>query len=115
LELVGSVFDLVFAEGVEAIFRFSVAILRKNEEKLCAMEFEQLLECLKNGLFLSYAVSHSLILRRLLVLIVYGCQPDEDPHRKDPPYKSQEFVREALQIKITPLMLVRPPLPLFPH
>ena len=57
LELVSSVFDLVFAEGVEAIFRFSVAILKRNEAKLCELEFEHLLEYLKNGLFEAYAVS----------------------------------------------------------
>lgn len=56
LELVCSVFDLVFAEGVEAIFRFSVAILKRNEKIICELEFDHLLEYLKNGLFEAYAV-----------------------------------------------------------
>ncbi|KAL8283644.1 hypothetical protein RQP46_005439 [Phenoliferia psychrophenolica] len=86
LELVSSVFDLVFAEGVEAIFRFSVAILKRNETKLCELEFEHLLEYLKNGLFEAYA-------------------PDFDDPSPEPLYKADEFVREALQVKITPLML----------
>jgi hypothetical protein len=60
LELVSSVFDLVFAEGVEAVFRFSVAILKRNETYICTLEFEDLIEYLKNGLYASYAV------RRLL-------------------------------------------------
>jgi hypothetical protein len=60
LELVSSVFDLVFAEGVEAIFRFSIAILKRNEKVIMELEFEHLLEFLKNGLFQAYAVSHSL-------------------------------------------------------
>lgn len=51
-----SVFDLVFAEGVEAIFRFSVAILKRNEKIICELEFEHLLEFLKNGLYEAYAV-----------------------------------------------------------
>lgn len=57
MELITSVFDLVFAEGVEAIFRFSVAILKKNEEVLCAMEFEKLIEFLRDGVFAAYEVS----------------------------------------------------------
>jgi hypothetical protein len=56
LELVSAVFDLVFAEGVEAVFRFAVALLKKNEQVLCALEFEDLIEFLKNGLFEGYAV-----------------------------------------------------------
>jgi hypothetical protein len=59
LELVAAVFDLVFAEGVEAVFRFGVALLKRNEEKVCGMEFEELAEFLKNGLFEVYAVSLS--------------------------------------------------------
>ena len=61
LELVSSVFDLVFAEGVEAIFRFSVAILKRSEEKICQLEFEDLIEFLKNELYEVYAVSISLL------------------------------------------------------
>lgn len=56
LELVAAVFDLVFAEGVEAVFRFGVAILKRNEDKVCAMEFEELADFLKNGLYEVYAV-----------------------------------------------------------
>ena len=51
LELVASVMDLVFAEGVEAVFRFSIALLRKNEQQILGLEFEGLLEFLKNGMF----------------------------------------------------------------
>lgn len=58
-----SVFDLVFAEGVEAIFRFSVAILKRNEKVIMELEFEHLLEFLKNGLFLAYAVRSRFISR----------------------------------------------------
>ncbi|ORY89078.1 rab-GTPase-TBC domain-domain-containing protein [Leucosporidium creatinivorum] len=86
LELVSSVFDLVFAEGVEAIFRFSVAILKRSEDKIVQLEFEDLIEFLKNELFEVYA-------------------PDPDDPSPHPLYKAQEFVREALQVKITPLML----------
>ncbi|KAM0790844.1 hypothetical protein ACM66B_004688 [Microbotryomycetes sp. NB124-2] len=86
MELVSSVFDLVFAEGVEAIFRFAIAIMRKNETRICSLEFEELIDYLKNGLFESYA-------------------PDDDDESHEPKYKAADFVREALQVRITPLML----------
>lgn len=57
LELVSAVFDLVFAEGVEAIFRFAIALIKRNEDVLIKLEFEDLIEFLKNGLFEVYAVS----------------------------------------------------------
>lgn len=128
LELVSSVFDLVFAEGVEAIFRFSIAILKRNEKVIMELEFEHLLEFLKNGLFQAYAVSsssHILALssfERLLCLaqtlskmnnaaivwrLDHFLQPDPNEKGDSPLYKAHEFVKEALQIKITPLMLVR--------
>lgn len=56
LELVYCVFDLIFAEGVEAIFRFALALMKKNENKILTLDFEQLLEFLKLGLFESYKV-----------------------------------------------------------
>lgn len=56
LELVCSVFDLIFAEGVEAIFRFALAVMKRNEHKIVEMEFEQVLDFLKMGLFEDYKV-----------------------------------------------------------
>jgi len=54
LELVCSVFDLIFAEGVEAIFRFVLALMKRNEQRMLELDFEQLLEFLKTGLFEHY-------------------------------------------------------------
>ncbi|GAA98933.1 hypothetical protein E5Q_05621 [Mixia osmundae IAM 14324] len=89
LELVSSVMDLVFAEGVEAIFRFAVALMKKNEEKLLKLDFERLLDFLKADLFESYLDPKMI-----------------DNHEHDAiRYRAYEFVREALQIKITPHLL----------
>jgi hypothetical protein len=56
IELISCVFDLVFAEGVEAVFRFAIALMKKNEDAIVALQFEQLLEYLKSGLFEGYKV-----------------------------------------------------------
>ncbi|GAA5908384.1 hypothetical protein JCM8208_006178 [Rhodotorula glutinis] len=88
LELVSAVFDLVFAEGVEAVFRFAVSLLRRNEAHLLTLEFEDLIDFLKNGLF-----------------EVYAPYEEERARNPDAQYKVHEFVREALQVRITPMML----------
>ena len=49
-------FDLVFAEGVEAIFRFALALLKHSEAHILELEFEDLVEYLKNGIFEVYKV-----------------------------------------------------------
>lgn len=46
----------MFAEGIEAIFRFSLALLKKSEDKLVEMEFEQILSFLQSDLFEMYRV-----------------------------------------------------------
>ncbi|KDE04010.1 hypothetical protein MVLG_05512 [Microbotryum lychnidis-dioicae p1A1 Lamole] len=86
LELVSSVFDLVFAEGVEAVFRFSIAILKRNETAILLLEFEDCIEFLKNGLFEAYA-------------------PNRERDGPKALYRAADFAREALSVKITPLML----------
>ena len=84
LELVASVMDLVFAEGVEAVFRFSVSLLRQNEAAILDLEFENLLDFLKNGMFEPWRAT------------------EEDAPT---PYKAAEFVKDALAVKITPMLL----------
>ncbi|GAA5897299.1 uncharacterized protein JCM6883_006648 [Sporobolomyces salmoneus] len=88
LELVSAVFDLVFAEGVEAIFRFAIALIKRNEDVLLKLEFEDLIEFLKNGLFEVYAPTR-----------------EEKEKNPDALYRVRDFVREALQVRITPMML----------
>lgn len=53
------VFDSVFAEGIEAIFRFALALMKKSEDALLALNFEGAVEFLKMNLFDVYLVSLS--------------------------------------------------------
>lgn len=56
LSLVHRIFDVAFAEGApETIFRVAIAMLAKNKDRLMALqEFEELLDCLMNGLYDAY-------------------------------------------------------------
>lgn len=49
--------DLVFAEGLEAVFRFGLSLIKKNEKEICERGFDKLLDFLKLNLFEPYKVS----------------------------------------------------------
>jgi len=92
LSLVYRVLDIVFAEGLEAMFRFSLAILLRSEDKLLGMEFEQILSYLQSDLFEIYRVESD--------------QDDPKPGVKDQDsqgdenWKANEFVRDAYEIRM---------------
>ncbi|WVO18389.1 hypothetical protein L204_106105 [Cryptococcus depauperatus] len=87
LSLVYRVLDIVFAEGIEAVFRFSLALLKKSEAKLVTLEFEQILAYLQADLF-----------------EVYRASSKSDEHAEES-WKANDFVCDAFEIRITPLML----------
>ena len=49
-------FDNILATGVEALFGFSLVMLQKNEEKLLAMKFDEMVVYLNNKIFDTYRV-----------------------------------------------------------
>lgn len=56
LDLVFRIFDIILAEGIDSIFQFALAVLQSNEKTILSLEFEPLLDFLKNGLFAEYQV-----------------------------------------------------------
>ncbi|WWC99290.1 hypothetical protein V866_006187 [Kwoniella sp. B9012] len=94
LSLVYRVLDIVFAEGIEAIFRFSLALLKKSEDKLLELEFEQILNFLQSDLFEVYRVHGN--------SSPTGSEPRSEEEEE---WKANEFVRDAYEIRITPFML----------
>lgn len=89
LSLVYRVLDIVFAEGLEAMFRFSLAILLRSEDKLLGMEFEQILSYLQSDLFEIYRIDDG----------VGGKGKDQDS-QGDENWKANEFVRDAYEIRM---------------
>ncbi|KAG8747807.1 GTPase-activating protein [Ceratobasidium sp. 414] len=90
LDLVFRIMDTVFANGIEAIFGFSLVLLHNNEEAILKLKFDQILEYLKSPLFDSYKVPESEM-----------TSPD------GPQYRADNFVQDAFGIsrKFTPFML----------
>ncbi|KAF9988623.1 GTPase-activating protein [Mortierella antarctica] len=54
LELVFRVYDIILVEGIESMLRFAIALLKINHDKILGLDFEVLIEFLKNGLFEPY-------------------------------------------------------------
>lgn len=88
LSLVYRVLDIVFAEGVEAIFRFSLALLKKSEDTLERLGFEEILAFLQNDLFEVYRVSPE--------------SDASDPRERDEEeeWRANDFVRDAYDVRM---------------
>ncbi|KIR63610.1 hypothetical protein I314_03014 [Cryptococcus bacillisporus CA1873] len=104
LSLVYRVLDIVFAEGIEAVFRFSLALLKKSEEKLVQLDFEQILHFLQADLFEVYRAPPPPPVENSAGEAAAG-DGKEDGQDVEEEWMANEFVRDAFKIRITPLML----------
>lgn len=75
MPLVYRILDIVLAEGVEAVFRFSLSLLKKAEERLLQSDFEQILHFLQSDIFEAY-------------------------HGEGEEWKADEFIRNAYEIRM---------------
>jgi len=89
LEVVFRIYDNCLANGIEAIFGYSVMLLKKNEDTLLGLKFDEILAFMNSKLFDCYLIK------------------DEDDQKEVsvPKYKVDEFVQEAAALRITPFML----------
>src|SRR5271170_4740278 len=51
LQIVMRIYDIVIAEGIEAILRFGVALMKKNADLILSLEFDAVLTFLKEKIF----------------------------------------------------------------
>lgn len=56
LQIVLRIFDVVMAEGIEAMLRFAVGLVRRNASTILTLEFEPLLAFLKENIFDFYVL-----------------------------------------------------------
>ncbi|KAK0241603.1 rab-GTPase-TBC domain-containing protein [Armillaria nabsnona] len=88
LEVVFRIYDNCLANGIEAIFGFSIALLHKNEDLLLDLKFDEILTFLNTKLFDRYKV-----------------QSTESGDPREVKYNADEFVNEAVSFRITPFQL----------
>ncbi|KAM6502265.1 Rab-GTPase-TBC domain containing protein [Amanita muscaria] len=80
LDVVFRIYDNCLANGIEAIFGFSVMLLKRNEEALLSMKFDEILGFLTVKLLDAYKIEGG-------------------------GYDVDQFVRESVSLQITPFML----------
>ncbi|KAF9566748.1 RabGAP/TBC [Agrocybe pediades] len=90
LEIVFRIYDNCLANGIEAIFGFSVMLLKKNEEKLLSLKFDEILSFLNTKLFDCYLLE---------------VDEENTEQTSQPKYRVDEFVSEATSLRVTPFML----------
>ncbi|KAI8074591.1 rab-GTPase-TBC domain-containing protein [Gongronella butleri] len=61
-DFVFRVYDLILSQGVEALLRLSLALLQKNQASLLSMDFDALLQFLKNDVLEAYKGDFSALL-----------------------------------------------------
>ena len=115
LDFVYRILDSVFAEGVEALFRFAIALMKKNEERLLEMQFDAAVNFLKMELFECYrrpdapeettAADQSNGEARTSVQSTGSASHSTGSTKSKPSYRTNEFVRDAFDVKITPFIL----------
>ncbi|KAG0163120.1 GTPase-activating protein [Apophysomyces sp. BC1034] len=54
LNLVYRIYDVLLTEGIGSVFKFAIALLKRNQTAILGLDFEHLLDFLKNGLFEDY-------------------------------------------------------------
>ncbi|KAF7428674.1 GTPase-activating protein [Pleurotus ostreatus] len=90
-EIVFRIYDSCLANGIEAIFGFSIILLAKNEEALLSLKFDELLAFLNTRLFDVYKVRID--------------PTSEETEGSAALYKVDEFIQDAFALRITPFML----------
>ncbi|RDB25076.1 GTPase-activating protein GYP5 [Hypsizygus marmoreus] len=88
LSVVFRIYDNCLASGIEAIFGFSIVLLKKNEDLLLDLKFDEILSFMNNRLFDRYKITST---------------GEED--EKNVSYNVDEFVQDAVSLHITPFML----------
>ncbi|KZT10974.1 RabGAP/TBC [Laetiporus sulphureus 93-53] len=96
MDVVFRIYDNCLASGIEALFSFGLALLLKNETTLLSLTFDQLVTFLNNQIFDVYQVVSSSSTEG-------GSDGEEE--KKDVKYDTDQFVVDALSLKITSFML----------
>lgn len=93
LEFVLRIFDMIITEGFESILKFSIALLEKNEKNLILLQFDDLLQFLKEKLFNYYLIDNE----------------EEEKTNKITvdKFDVNRFIKDASIVKILPITLKR--------
>ncbi|KAG6911149.1 hypothetical protein DXG01_003889 [Tephrocybe rancida] len=102
LPVVFRIYDNCLASGIEAIFGFSIMLLKKNEDELLALKFDEILAFLNTQLFDKYKASGLIM---LIILSINAISSSEAQSEDTATYDVDAFVQDAVALHITPFML----------
>ncbi|KAG4304821.1 hypothetical protein PORY_001874 [Pneumocystis oryctolagi] len=88
INIVVRIFDVIIAEGIEALLKFSIALIKKNKERILSLKFDQLLTFLKEKIFLVYSIPGKSITK-----LSWSTTASD--------YRIEEFINDAYSIEIT--------------
>jgi hypothetical protein len=91
LDIAFRIYDNCLASGIEAIFGFSIVLLQKNEDALLKLKFDEILAFMKTRVFEKYKIESS--------------DSTTLENAKGEAYRVDEFVQDAVSLRITPFML----------
>ncbi|KAK9321932.1 rab-GTPase-TBC domain-containing protein [Lipomyces orientalis] len=103
LPIVLRIFDIVVAEGLEAILRFGVALLRRNADAIVDLDFDALVNFLKNGLFDVYVDCESSTKHSNKSPSIF--KGSSNSQSQETTYRVNELVADAYAVKILPATL----------
>lgn len=124
LDMVLRIYDVVIAEGIETILKFSVNLMLKSKEFLLTLQFDDLLSFLKEKIFYYYLVENDIEseilndinnsttnkLSRMTSNNSVNLKNSHHFEKKDmnlETFKLDEFVNDSLNIQILPITLKR--------
>jgi hypothetical protein len=104
LDIVFRIYDSLLANGIEAIFSFSIQLLRKNEDSLLKMKFDEILAFLNGKLLDAYKVPYPHL---HFCFSTHQTTPQLSSNGDDekPLYNTNALVQESVSVPITPFML----------
>lgn len=91
LQIVLRIFDIVIAEGSEAILKFGVALMKRNADTIMSLEFDSVLVFLKEKIFDYYNDNSG----------------ENGSPSGEQQYRVNELVADAFDVKILPLTLTK--------
>lgn len=95
LDMVLRIYDVVIAEGVESILKFALNLMVKNNEQLLLLEFDELLNFLKEKLFYYYSE----------IPEIPAGDESGDNQKARTVYQIDRFIKDSMEVNILPITL----------
>ena len=108
LPIVLRIYDVILTEGIEALLKFAVGIMRRNAAEILKLDFDDLLAFLKDSVFDFYIIHEEGESKKLPAVrnLSMGATADESSGDINALlYRINDLVADAYDVKVLPLTL----------